>query len=399
MAKIPEDIETRVQNELSVIDALQEIGASPTRRGAAWECRNPFREDKHIGSFKINERANYAKDFSTDDNGMGKKTYSAIDILMQGLGLSYHDALRHGAAMLHIYIDDSEPVNVKRVCKPVAIQPKTKLMLWTADVIAKPFKQYNDFSPLLGYLRKLPLSENDKPRLERAINNYCVGTYPQGTYAGWTIWWYIDDHGYVRSGKMMAYKSDGHREKEQKPNFTWVHSLLERQGKFNRDTHHVEFCFFGQHLIEFCLDAVIRLVESEKTAVICSAFNNPKEVLYLASGGLSMMSDDKLLYLLKKGRQVELLPDMDGYEKWEAKIHGSEKLKPYIENGYLKISDIVKQLWKPEDGEKADIADIMIRIVTTPRVTLGMKVAAQLGAPEKAEVMDQFINALGLVEI
>lgn len=393
MAKIPEEIEQRIKDELSVLDALEDIGASPRRSGAGWECTSPFRDDRHSGSFKIKERENFAKDFATGE------AYSAIDILMQGHGLSYHEALVHGASMLHISIPNVEMVQVAKTCKPITIKPKTQLMVWAPDVIAKPFKQWNDKNQLLVYLRSLPLSETDKARMEKAITNYCVGTYPSGKYDGWTIWWYMDELGYVRSGKMMLYKSDGHRNKDVMPNFNWVHSLMERQGKFNRDTHHVELCFFGQHLMQFFPDAVICLVESEKTALICSAFTDMKKVLWMASGGLSMMNEDKLLHMLKLGRQIELYPDIDGYEKWRTKILVSAKLRPYIDSGRLRVSEKVKALWTEQDGEKADIADIMIRIVTTPKATVGMRVAAQLGAPEKAKDLDEFIKALNLVEI
>lgn len=414
MAKISDITEAKIKAAMKIEDVLADQGVVLHRRGAQLVGLCPFHDDRSEGSFQVSTAKNICSCYACGAVGL-----NPIDTLLRlkysnlSEKEAYPAALRYLAAMYNIYVDEEEAPKVeKKLPKlPSEVRPKTQLMLWHADIV-KPFKPYNEWNPLLKYLQKLPLSENDNARMERAINNYAVGTYPQGKYEGWTIWWYIDMQGYVHTGKMMAYKQNGHRDKEIKPNFTWAHSLMQRwktdkdgneyenpNWKWDNKTHHIDICFFGEHLINFYPDAVIYLVESEKTAVFCSAFTDPKQAIWIASGGLQMMSDDKLINILRFGRTIELMPDIDGYDKWEQKIMVSQKLRPYIDSGHLRIGNKVKKLWKPEDGEKADIADIMIRIVTTPQVTLGMKVAAQLGSPEKAEVMDQFIEALNLKEI
>lgn len=39
------------------------------REGAEWACRNPTRDDRRLGSFKVNLRTGRWGDFATDDRG------------------------------------------------------------------------------------------------------------------------------------------------------------------------------------------------------------------------------------------------------------------------------------------------------------------------------------------
>ena len=70
-----------------------------------------------------------------------------------------------------------------------------------------------------------------------------------------------------------------------------------------------------------------------------------------------MLSAERLKPITSQGRQIVLFPDRDGVDKWRAK---EEQL------GYRNlVLDClpVQKWWKPQDGEKADIADVVVRIL------------------------------------
>lgn len=409
--------EQKILDTANVEDVLRNYGVDLIRSGKDYTCHSPFRDDRHTGSFKVSPSRNIVSDFASNENWNAKELvamfeYGRCDDLT--VKEHYPDILKILAAMYRIYVDDSPPPTQRQfVPRPPA--PPLQLQMWHSDII-KPFRAYNEQNPLIVYLRQLPLREVDRERLMKGIKNYLVSTYPQTEdkqrkkYGGWSIWWYVDHLGYVRTGKMMKYKTDGHRDKDAKPNFTWTHSLMAKwktdrdgneyedpRGTWDNHTHETRLCLFGQHLLDFFPNAVIRLVESEKTALICSAFTDMAQVIWMATGGLSNMKDDRLLPLLEKGRTIELFPDLDGYDEWTAHIKKYKTLSPYIDNGMLRVSEMVKKLWTEADGPKADIADIMIRIVTSPTETEGMKAAAKLGHPDKAGLLDQLINQLDLI--
>ena len=90
-------------------------------------------------------------------------------------------------------------------------------------------------------------------------------------------------------------------------------------------------CLFGEHLLHDKVNANVALVESEKTAVICSLLL--PEYIWLATGGKSRFND-RLMVL--KGRKVTDFPDIDGYDEWRKKA----KNYPMLD---ITISDILER--------------------------------------------------------
>ena len=72
-------------------------------------------------------------------------------------------------------------------------------------------------------------------------------------------------------------------------------------------------CFFGQHLLKKRPDAVVCLVESEKTALICAALC-PGPV-WLAVGGKQWLNADTCAAL--RGRSVIAYPDLQAFDLWQ----------------------------------------------------------------------------------
>jgi hypothetical protein len=100
-------------------------------------------------------------------------------------------------------------------------------------------------------------------------------------------------------------------------------------------------------------------VESEKTALICAiTYGSHIMSIWMACGGKAMLSRDMLMPLIQRKRHIVLYPDKDAQESWEeaARIINYDRLK--INN------DVIDTYWKPEDGDKADIADILLRIIS-----------------------------------
>ena len=74
-----------------------------------------------------------------------------------------------------------------------------------------------------------------------------------------------------------------------------------------------------------------------------------------------MITRERLQPLINQGRNIVLYPDRDGVDKWRAKMQAI---------GYDRMTidtDPVLKWWRPEDGPKADIADVVVRMLNTAR--------------------------------
>lgn len=145
-------------------------------------------------------------------------------------------------------------------------------------------------------LRAVP----DREAAMRAFHAYRLGA----TREHEVIFWQIDSHLHVRTGKVMDYSVDGHR----LGNPSWMHKLEPMpEGWTPRQ------CLFGEHLL-MGNDKPVALVESEKTAIVMSCFR--PGLLWLASGGCKQLDVDKLSSL--KGRRLYVFPDSGEYELWKS---------------------------------------------------------------------------------
>ena len=136
--------------------------------------------------------------------------------------------------------------------------------------------------------------------------------YNVGCIGGRVIWWQIDREGIVRAGKVMAYRSDGHRDKSDQWGVTWAHKHPQLKHLFNGEE--LQQCLFGEHLLKSYPDKPVALVESEKTAVVMSRFI--PEYVWLATGGSQgIKSNERLAPLV--GRKVFLIPDNGQYYAWK----------------------------------------------------------------------------------
>ena len=173
--------------------------------------------------------------------------------------------------------------------------------------------------------------------------------YPIGTSKYWkgaTVFWQIDTHGKVRTGKIMLYSpTTGKRVKEPFNHINWVHKAL-KQPEFE-----LRQCLFGEHLL---IDKTkpVAIVESEKTAVIASVYL--PQFIWLAVGSLTNLNAEKCSIL--KGRTVTLFPDLNGFDKWSSKAKELSHLANFT------VSDLLER--KATEAEKKqgfDLADYLTK--------------------------------------
>lgn len=141
--------------------------------------------------------------------------------------------------------------------------------------------------------------------MERVFDAYRIGTHTDGS----TIFWQIDAHQHIRSGKVIPYDAHtGHRIKgtDIQP-VRWVHSLHRLDG------FTLQQCFFGEHLLQGNR-LPIAIAESEKTALIASI--RMPQYLWLATGGIRNLSVEKCKYL--GGRHIVLFPDAGAWQYWNS---------------------------------------------------------------------------------
>ena len=174
------------------------------------------------------------------------------------------------------------------------------------------------------------------------------------TRDGRIIYWQIDEHEQVRTGKVMAYNLDGHRRKVGQGNVCWIHSL--KIGGIHFDEMLMPQCLFGLHLLNDNVDvnenlaprcvqapslrgqtrrasvattaglsaprslacelsggeASPCLVESEKTALLMSILCPGR--VWLATGGKQNFKEQMVAPLA--GMEVSLYPDADALTDW-----------------------------------------------------------------------------------
>ena len=334
------------------------------RTGARFTDLCPFHDDRHDGNFIVYPKLNVFRCFACDAKG------GPIEFLMKHAGLSYPDALRWLGQKYGIFIDEERKFTVKP-SKPLETPraaPELTTRYWPLDFVKGHFADESD--TFVAWLYSLPWDGAQRARIPKVLRNYGVGhshfaTDWQGRHEehDFTVFWQVDEQARLCNGHFMKYKADGHRVKEKDGyNTTWLHARMKyapaRFQPFDEGKEKPAYCLFGQHLMTASPDATINIVESEKTALVMAiAYGNPKFDIWMACCGVrNLINSHNLLQpLIDAGKRIVLYPDHDGVEAWQdaAKLINYPRLTVYTKP--------VTQWWKPEDGDHADIADIIVR--------------------------------------
>lgn len=340
----------KIKEAASIVDVIADF-YELRKRGSEYECKCPFHDDRHLGSFRISPKHNYAKCFSCGWQG------GPIDFLMDHEHLSFVDAVRWLGKKYSIEVEGSDNFEVKP-STPRAQQPELPMLVLPDWMWQKRHATADD--QLVRWINSLNWDGCQRKRIEEVVDAYRLGTAKNGM----TIFWQIDEQQQVRTGKMMLYKPNGHRDKEEGYNFDWIHSALFRDYRtgYSADKTDVKTCLFGLHLIDKYkyrgMAQDVCIVESEKTAMIMAiAYGNSPKQVWMACGGLGNINREKLKPLIDQRRNIVLYPDRDGIEAWKQKAEALH---------YDQVTVDIKPVtdwWKPCDGEKADIADVVVRML------------------------------------
>jgi hypothetical protein len=87
------------------------------------------------------------------------------------------------------------------------------------------------------------------------------------------------------------------------------------------------------------------------------AYGNPHRQLWLATGGKGNLNAERLAPIVRRGMHVVLYPDHDAIEEWEKRVDAIGYDRLTINTKY------VTDLWVESDGPKADVADIVTRLI------------------------------------
>lgn len=224
------------------------------------------------------------------------------------------------------------------VATPVNIQPRIRLEYANDDLHISTDSNLFEWACTLLGISDAVLAWSD-------YNVGCIG--------GRVIWWQIDREGVVRTGKVMSYLPNGHRDKSDQWGVTWAHKHPQLKSLFKGEE--LQQCLFGEHLLNACPNKPVALCESEKTAVVMSRFI--PECVWIATGGSQGIKSNERLAALS-GRKVLLVPDNGQYYAWKrtAELYGWEIWDGLEHDAPFEgadILDVVEQTQKTIQDEKS----------------------------------------------
>jgi len=362
MPKIPDEVVKRVIDRAKIEDVVEDCGVDLRKAGVNLTGLCPFHDDKHDGNFIVrpssipeNRHGNTYRCFVCDKKG------GPVQFLMEHERLSFPDAIRWLGKKYNEPVDDiplnytPPPPRPKPAPLPVLEIPRA--------YVKRTMEIGGDNTLFIYWLMHLPWDDEQRARLQQTLWMYCVGGWKDGR----VVFWQIDHTGIPRAAKLMKYLSNGHRDKEAHPG--WIYNQDGCRQQLEPDKHEIIKPLFGSHLLNRYPKAVINIVESEKTAlVMANYYGNHDSQIWLACGGLKFLQLDSLQPLIDQERTIWLWPDKDGREAWQevADKLGYDHCRVY--------THFFDTCWTEEDGDKADVADIAIRMMTTgdkPRQTTG----------------------------
>jgi hypothetical protein len=211
-------------------------------------------------------------------------------------------------------------------------QPAKPVSVIDNATFNKSLAGYDNNTLIVGLCQRL-----GQEKTMAAVRMYGVGTAKSGA----TIFWQIDADYKVRTGKVIHYKPDGHRNHD--VNINWAHTALKLPG------YNLQQCLFGLHLLAGN-NKYVAIAEAEKTALVASMYK--PDWVWLSCGGAGNLSEK--LFEPLRGRKVILYPDAGMYEKWKAKA--LEIQRKY--NIPIKVTDYLERVGAKKG---ADIADFLLR--------------------------------------
>lgn len=349
----------RVKESARIVDVVADY-VQLKRSGVEYTGLCPFHDDRRTGSFMVNPNKNIATCFPCG------KTWDAISFIMDVERVEFLDAIRMLAKKFGVYIDETDMKPLPQVkAEPRPVTPALPKRTWPLKYVMRNMADSSD--QFVRWMLNIPWNAAQRARLPKVLEAYFIGhSHCQDDYGNWhdfTVFWQVDHNFTLHNGHFMKYQSDGHRVKDKilYPT-TWLHARMKRakQNPFDEEKEDKSFCLFGQHLMSSNPNAIINIVESEKTAVVMSvAYGRSEQQVQMACCGLGMLTNSRYLLrpLIEANRKIVLYPDRDGVDRWQ------EAARQIGYKNMIVNSEPVRKWWIPEDGDKADIADIILRLI------------------------------------
>ena len=376
----------RIKDAADIVDVVGDF-VDLKKRGVRYLGLCPFHDDRHIGSFVVYPKKNVFKCFKCDAKG------GPVEFIMKHEGLSFPDAIRWLGKK---YLIDTDMNDFNYTPPPPRPKPAPLQMLTLPFDMVTSREDGREENTLVAWLRNgIGWDYCQRQRIGKVLEAYHIGTNRRN---GMTIFWQIDEQQRVRTGKMMLYRQDGHRDRDTRYNFDWVHSALSRHWDDERHemTYDPPYPFpdifdpskqepiqtlFGMHLLNaYGQTGQVNIVESEKTAIIMAiAYGNHSGDVWMACGGIEMLNRERLAPIIKQHRRIVLYPDRDGIDRWRAK---GENL--HYDRLHINVEPVLKW-WRDGDGEKADVADVVVRIINEASPTI----EPLLGDPKVKKLIDK----------
>ena len=244
----------------------------------------------------------------------------------------------------------------RRAIRPdeAGTRSQTSICELPAEIVAKTLRKVPK-SALQEFLETIFTADV----IERLRTDYRLGVTKDRS----VVFYQIDIQGSIRTGKIMQYNpADGHRVKNVGVPVDWAHARLKKSGVLP-ESWNVSQCLFGEHLLPQRPDAIVCLVESEKTALIGSGFC--PQYIWVATGGKTQLGP-KLSVL--QGRKVLVFPDIDATKEWREKLSSIPGLN-------FTFSTILEDEATAEDrAAEIDIADWLLRFYCHPERSEGSPV-------------------------
>lgn len=375
---IDEQTIQRIKDRARIEEVVADF-VSLRRQGPRYVGLCPFHNDRHATNFSVYPPRNIYYCFACKARG------GPIEFVMNHLNLTFPEAIKWLGVKYSIITEDMEDIDYKPVPQRPVPEQLPMLELPMSMVTSR---QNLEGDKLVKWMKTINWDELSRKRLPQVLKDYHVGHSKQGM----TIFWQIDNQGRVRTGKMIRYGADGHRIKEKGYNNDWIHAALFRDKKipqFDESKQMMKQCLFGLHLLgryrNEDTNQAICIVESEKTALLMAiAYGNNAKQVWMACGGLSLLNQERLEPLMKQHRRIVLYPDRDAIDKWREKAEALNYDRITID------TRAVTEWWKPEDGPKADIADVVIRCINSARTITIQQ------AEERYPMIKPFIDTLNL---
>lgn len=344
----------QVKRIIDASDIVDVVGDFVTlkQRGARYFGLCPFHDDRHATNFVVYPAGRCYKCFACGKGG------DAVRFLMDKEGMTFEEAIRWLGKKCGI---DADGHDVRLAPRKQQAPPPLPTMYLPDSMIEHTMACTSNFH---RWLASLPWTAEQKARVDSVLDEYRVGA----TSSGWPLFWQIDETGTARTGHAMKYDADGHRCKIGYAT-DWVHAILRRDKTYDAegniipkwpqyDERKVEMrqTLFGMHLLRKYPGADVHIVESEKTALIAAIyFGNDTQNVWMACCGKHNLTRERLKPIIDERRVIALHPDKDATEEWQERMKALGYNRAYINNTILTL------YWQEEDGEKADIADVLLR--------------------------------------